>query len=174
MTRIISGRFGGIRLDSPKHHLRPTTDRVKEYIFNVCRDFSDASVADLFSGTGGLGLESFSRGATLVHAVDDNYKSYMLIKKNLEKISSPEEFLLFQMKSENFLKKTKLKYDYIIADPPYDYILEDSFFKDVKLKLKNTGKFIFEYHKKWQGSADFPMVLIKEKYFGETGVWIYE
>ena len=174
MIRIISGQFGGLRLHSPRHHLRPTTDRVKEYIFNVCRDFAQAHVADLFSGTGSLGFEAMSRGAVLVHSVDVGRKSCQLIRKNHDKLGNPGEFQLFQRKSEKFIHESTEKYDYIMADPPYDYSLDDIFFHDVKKALHEGGKFIFEYRSKWTGGDSFPLECIKEKKFGETGVWIYE
>ncbi len=175
MTRIISGKFGGIRLVSPKHSIRPTADKVKEYIFNVCQNgLHGAVVADLFSGTGGLGLEAYSRGAETVDCVDSSFKSCRLIRENLEKLQSPDTVRIHEQKSETFIRNQSARYDFVFADPPYDYVLPDEFFQQVKSSLKEGGCFIFEYHSKWMIPEPFPMSIRKSRTFGETGVWIYE
>src|SRR5690606_35256713 len=89
--RIISGKFGGRKLVHFKaDHIRPTTDRVKEVIFNKLQSDIDGSrVLDLFSGTGSLALEALSRGASWVTAVEKNPKSIEIIKKNCELLKIP-------------------------------------------------------------------------------------
>jgi 16S rRNA (guanine966-N2)-methyltransferase len=94
-VRIIAGRWRGHPLASvgkgdPGAHLRPTTDRVRESLFNVLAGgrfgdpFEDAHVLDLFAGTGALGLEALSRGAVSAVFVDDGRKALSLIKSNLK------------------------------------------------------------------------------------------
>jgi 16S rRNA (guanine966-N2)-methyltransferase len=92
-VRIISGKFRGLSLATPKdERVRPTSDRVREAIFNVIAhndfgmDFSlnGARVLDLFAGTGALGLEALSRGASFVMFVDDHFESRALIRRNVE------------------------------------------------------------------------------------------
>ena len=91
--RIVAGRFRGLTLATPKdERVRPTSDRVREAIFNVLahNDFGvgfrlpDARVLDLFAGTGALGLEALSRGAKYVLFVDDHAESRALIRQNVE------------------------------------------------------------------------------------------
>lgn len=91
--RIISGKFRGLSLATPKdERVRPTSDRVREALFNVIahNDFgidfslSGARVLDLFAGTGALGLEALSRGAAFVMFVDDHFESRALIRRNVE------------------------------------------------------------------------------------------
>ena len=91
--RIVAGRFRGLTLATPKDaRVRPTSDRVREAIFNVLahNDFGigfrlqDARVLDLFAGTGALGLEALSRGAKYVLFVDDHAESRALIRQNVE------------------------------------------------------------------------------------------
>ena len=86
--RIIAGRFRGHQLVSfNADHIRPTTDRVKESIFNKLQnDVPGGRVLDLFSGTGNLAIESLSRGAESVVAVEMSKKSLAIIRKNLEKL----------------------------------------------------------------------------------------
>src|SRR5690606_5573787 len=92
--RIISGRYKGRSLVSFKApHIRPTTDRVKESLFNKIQSRVDGSrVLDLFSGTGSLGLEAISRGASLVEFVDDSASSLNILKKNLKLLSIDKGF----------------------------------------------------------------------------------
>ncbi len=91
--RIISGKFRGLSLSTPKdERVRPTSDRVREALFNVIAhndfgiDFSlnGARVLDLYAGTGALGLEALSRGASFVMFVDDHFESRALIRRNVE------------------------------------------------------------------------------------------
>lgn len=91
--RIISGTFRGLALATPKdERIRPTSDRVREALFNVIahNDFgigfalAGTRVLDLFAGTGALGLEALSRGAAFVMFVDDHFESRGLIRRNVE------------------------------------------------------------------------------------------
>ena len=84
--RIISGKYKGRNLVSFKaDHIRPTMDRIKETIFNKWMMYVDgAKVLDLFAGTGNLGIEALSRGATHVTFVEKSNKSMNIVKENLE------------------------------------------------------------------------------------------
>ena len=83
--RIITGKYKGRKLYTPKdRHVRPTSDRVKEAIFSMLGEaIMDNRVLDLFAGTGSLGLESLSRGASHCVFVDNNRESIQLIKDNI-------------------------------------------------------------------------------------------
>lgn len=121
--RIISGKYKGHHLVSFKaDHIRPTTDRVKESLFNkLMFDIEGAEVLDLFCGTGNLGLESISRGARFVTFVDDNRKSLEITKKNIEKLKVPaESYKVIQTDVLKFLKNYKGdSVNIIFADPPF-------------------------------------------------------
>ena len=121
--RIISGKFKGRVLASFKaDHIRPTTDRVKESLFNKwMRSIGDAQVLDLFSGTGSLGLEALSRGAIHVDFVEMNLKSIQILKKNIELLKlDPKEYSISKIDVLSYLKKYQGKpYDLILVDPPF-------------------------------------------------------
>ena len=95
--RIIAGQNRGLRLaeigkGDPAAHLRPTTDRVRESLFNVLRnwiDFQDLRVLDLFAGTGALGLEALSRGAQHITFVENGRVGQKLIGENISKNARP-------------------------------------------------------------------------------------
>lgn len=121
--RIISGEFRGFKLESPKDNaIRPTTDRIKEDLFNIINPFiSDSVFLDLFSGTGAIGIEAVSRGCKKAVMVDNDKTSIGLIKKNSSKIKSPEKIEIICSNAEKFLLSTRDKYDIIFMDPPYKY-----------------------------------------------------
>lgn len=121
--RIISGRFKGRVLTSfQADHIRPTTDRVKETLFNKwMRSVDGARVLDLFSGTGSLGLEALSRGASHVDFVEMNLKSIQILQKNISLLKlDSSEYAVTKADVLGFLKKFKgVPYDLILIDPPF-------------------------------------------------------
>lgn len=121
--RIISGRFKGRVLTSfQADHIRPTTDRVKESLFNKWMGHvEEAQVLDLFAGTGNLGIESLSRGAQHVDFVEMNVKSIQILKKNIDLLKlSPNEFSIYKQDVLTYLKKYQGEaYNLILADPPF-------------------------------------------------------
>lgn len=121
--RIISGRFKGRVLSSfQADHIRPTTDRVKETLFNKwMTEVDGARVLDLFSGTGNLGLEAISRGCSHVDFVELNNKSITILKKNVDLLKlDPAEYKIHKSDVLQFLKRFQGEaYDLILADPPF-------------------------------------------------------
>lgn len=121
--RIVSGRFKGRVLSSFKaDHIRPTTDRVKETLFNKwMTQIGDAKVLDLFAGTGNLGIESLSRGCAHVDFVEKNLKSIDILKKNIDLLKiEKSEYNIYKQDVLVYLKNYQgLTYDLILADPPF-------------------------------------------------------
>lgn len=121
--RIISGRFKGRVLTSfQADHIRPTTDRVKESLFNKWMGYvEEARVLDLFSGTGNLGIESLSRGCQHVDFVEMNVKSIQILKKNVDLLKlESSEYSIYKQDVLLYLKKYKGEpYNLILADPPF-------------------------------------------------------
>lgn len=121
--RIISGKYRGHQLVAFKaDHIRPTTDRVKETLFNKIQfQIEGANVADLFCGTGNLGIEALSRGARFCTFVEKNPKSLTISRQNLEKLKVPkEQYKIINMDVLAFLRSYKGEpFDVILADPPF-------------------------------------------------------
>lgn len=128
--RIIAGEFRGTALASVGKgdagaHLRPTTDRVRESLFNVLMGgkfddpITDARVLDLFAGTGALGLEALSRGATSVTFVDDGRKAQSLIRENIRLTRSKATTTLIARDATRLPANTGAAHDLIFLDPPY-------------------------------------------------------
>ena len=106
--RIISGIFKGRKLQAGQGlSIRPTTDRVKEFIFNVLLDFpQDKIIADIFSGSGNLGIEALSRGAKHTTFVEKNISSINVLKKNISRFElSPSQYNIVHKTAEDFAKQ---------------------------------------------------------------------
>ncbi len=126
--RIISGKYKGRSLVSFKaSHIRPTTDRVKESLFNKIQgEIEGARVLDLFSGTGSLGLEALSRGADFVHFVDDSTVSLKILKQNLERLELRQGFRVQRFDAVKFLRSYREEpFDLVLIDPPFLKLMAD-------------------------------------------------
>jgi 16S rRNA (guanine966-N2)-methyltransferase len=127
--RIISGKYKGHHLVSFKaNHIRPTTDRVKETLFNkMMFEIEGTRVLDLFCGTGNLGLEALSRGATHATFVDAHKQSILITRENIQKLKIPkQEYLIIQKDVLGFLKTYEgPAFDIIFADPPFTQKMAD-------------------------------------------------
>jgi len=122
--RIISGKYKGRKLrSSSSFEIRPTTDRVKEFIFNVLQDFArDKIVADIFSGSGNLGLEALSRGARKVIFVDNSAASIAVLKENIRHLQIPEEqYQIIRLDAITFASANPPGIDLFLLDPPFVY-----------------------------------------------------
>lgn len=121
--RIIAGKYRGHQLVAFKaDHIRPTTDRVKETLFNKLQfQIQEAKVADLFCGTGNLGIEALSREASFCTFVEKNPKSLAISRQNLEKLRVPAScYRIINMDVLAFLKNYQEEpFDIIFADPPF-------------------------------------------------------
>jgi 16S rRNA (guanine966-N2)-methyltransferase len=119
--RVIAGSAGGIRLAVPKRGVRPTMDRVKAAIFSSLGDgVVRARVLDLFAGSGALGIEALSRGASSVVFVEEDRQSAQIIESNLA--STKLKGRVRQQDVFDFLRHASgaEMFDVIIADPPYE------------------------------------------------------
>lgn len=124
--RIISGKHKGKRVNAPKKlPARPTTDFAKEALFNIINNnyyFEDLTVLDLFSGIGSISLEFASRGAKEVISVDNHYSSVQFVQKTADELQLNIKALKNDVFS--YLTNSKLTFDIIFADPPYDFTKE--------------------------------------------------
>ena len=146
--KIISGKNKGRIIEG--HNLdgtRPTMERVKESLFAIIQNYLDGAVVlDLFSGSGNLGIEALSEGASFAYLVDYNKKASDTIKRNLNTIGikDAEVFNLDYKKALNYLKDKKI--DLIFLDPPYktDFIEQSIKLIDEYNILSDEGLIICE------------------------------
>ena len=127
--RIIGGRLRGLKLadpgaGDPAAHLRPTTDRVRETMFNLLTNslglrLDGMRVLDLFAGTGALGLETLSRGAARAAFVDDGAAARALLRANIEKARAMDVADILRRDATRLGPNRGAGYDLIFMDPPY-------------------------------------------------------
>lgn len=128
MTRIIAGSAKGRRLSVPAKGTRPTSDRVRESLFNTLNSellaadetWGSVSVLDLYAGTGALGIEAASRGADPVLLVEKNRAAADVIKRNLEHVALPAISLLAAGVNDLLRRTPTTAFTMVFADPPYD------------------------------------------------------
>ncbi|HYR13971.1 MAG TPA: 16S rRNA (guanine(966)-N(2))-methyltransferase RsmD [Mycobacterium sp.] len=123
MTRIVAGAFGGRRIAVPRTGTRPTTDRVRESLFNVLAsriDFAGASVLDLYAGSGALGLEALSRGATSAVFVESDHRAAVVIAKNIDSLGAQGATLRRGSVAAVLAGGADRPVDLVLADAPYD------------------------------------------------------
>lgn len=125
MTRIIAGRFGGRTVATPKGgNTRPTTERVREALFSRLEhlDVLDgASVLDLYAGSGALGFEALSRGATSAVLVEAARSVAAIASRNAKALDCADEATVVTAKAEKFTHSAGIgPFSLVLADPPYE------------------------------------------------------
>jgi len=166
-VRVIAGRYRSRPLRSlPGADIRPTADRLRETLFNVLSagrpEGLEGSIwADLFAGTGAVGVEALSRGAAKVYFVESAVKAARLIRENVEslKIQTGFEVLHSEVsKGLRSLEAQAVALDYVFLDPPYrrehDYADTLTFLGESKL-LRNAAVVIAEHGKKFDPGEGF-------------------
>ena len=177
--RIIGGKYKGKKLFLPKDKkTRPLKDLVKESIFNLIQhsnkinvEIKNATILDLFSGTGSFGLECISRGASKVYFIENYENSLEILYKNIKKLKCEKKTRVFNGDAFNFLKNEEIirqKIDLIFLDPPYKeknikIILENI----AKLKLLNkSGLIVLHRHKKTKDDISYKFKIVRSVKYG--------
>ncbi|MFC7392436.1 16S rRNA (guanine(966)-N(2))-methyltransferase RsmD [Scopulibacillus cellulosilyticus] len=182
--RVIAGECKGRALKSVRSQLtRPTTDKVKETIFNMIGPFFDGGQAlDLYSGSGGLGIEALSRGISRAVFIDKSGPAISTIKKNIQLCGLENRAEVYRNdagRAISILAKKQSRFHLIFMDPPY---AKQKIIKDIELiihsnLLEENGKIIVEHEDTVTLPEQFNEVLIRIKhhtYHGKTAVSIYE
>ena len=123
LTRIVAGEARGRRLAVPPRGTRPTTDRVREALFNVLavrRDYDGLRVLDLYAGSGALGLEALSRGAASVLFVDSDRRAAEVIGRNITAVGLPGATVRRGAVATVLAAGASSPMDLVLADPPYE------------------------------------------------------
>jgi 16S rRNA (guanine(966)-N(2))-methyltransferase RsmD len=176
--RVISGSARGTKLFTPKDEkVRPTTDRIKESIFNIIQPINSDSLAlDLFSGTGSIGIEFISRGSKCAYFVDNDSDSIELINKNIKKCRMEEKSRILKMDYKRALENfsdTLQKFDYIFIDPPYNKLEIETIIEaiyDNKI-LAEEGLIVIEIPKEYEIRINSKNhIVLKEKIYGITKI----
>lgn len=169
--RVIAGTAKRLQLKTLEGlDTRPTTDRIKETLFNMIDPWiADCDFLDLFAGSGGIGIEALSRGAREAAFVEKNPKAMAIIKENLKHTRFEMNALTYQMDVCAALVRLdgRKQFDYIFMDPPYNCLLERKVLEEVSRMnlLKENGMIIVEasLQTEFDYLDDFGYTLVKEK-----------
>lgn len=175
--RVITGTARGRKLKEPENYdVRPTTDRVKESMFNIIQfDIEGRRVLDLFAGTGQLGIEALSRGAAHAVFTDDSPVSVKTVRENVKMTGFEKVSSVIQCDAIAYIGRGE-KFDIIFLDPPYDtklldIALEKIFEFDI---LKENGIIVCESRaEKVLPAAKEPYYMRKEYKYGKIKVTLY-
>ena len=143
--RVITGKARGVQLKTPDGmNTRPTTDRVKEALFSIIHfDIPGATVLDLFAGTGQLGIEALSRGASGAVFVDVSNDACNLVKENLKRTKLQSCAQVIRAEYMQYLRNCKQKFGIIFLDPPYtEEFLEKSLNLITEIDILQSGGII--------------------------------
>lgn len=177
--RVIAGRAKGQRLKSPKNSsTRPTTSLVRGAIFSTLQSVADdwSWILDLYAGSGALGIEALSQGASWVDFVERNPKCCAIIKDNLERTGFTSQAKVYCCSVSKALSRLSTEYDIVLMDAPYSdtsliEILEDLFTSN----LVGAGSTIAVQHSTHQPlpAQLKQFLLIKDRHYGDTCLSVY-
>ena len=170
--RIIAGNRKGHRIAAPKgENTRPTSDFVRENAFNLIGPVDDATVLDLFAGSGALGLEALSRGAMHAVFVDSDREACRAINANLEKLR-----LVATVLCQDALRAVAAErgtYDLILCDPPYDYARADALAPHLARILAPDGLLVYQTDSRTEPVIEGLQVRTSRKY-GSARLTLFE
>lgn len=176
--RIISGiRRGKKLLGFEGDDIRPTTDRVKESIFNIIAPYvPSAAVLDLFGGTGALAMEALSRGAESAVITDNSDASLDIIRRNAKMLDFEKSCTIIKSEALSYLDGCKCQFDVILLDPPYNKGFIEPVLEKISQKgiLADGGIIMLEsdssdMHDEIQGLA-----IDRQRKYGRTYITIYK
>ena len=177
--RVISGSARGTKLKtlSGDDIIRPTTDRVKESLFNILQfSIYDSVVLDIFCGSGSLGIEALSRGAESCDFVDSNLQSLKIAEHNIKATHLESKSNLVKSDYQSFLASTTKKYDIIFADPPYAAGFLKNLLKSISesKNLADDGIIAFETSSDVDGISSVDNIeLYRTAVYGNTKILFY-
>ncbi|MFH1281994.1 MAG: 16S rRNA (guanine(966)-N(2))-methyltransferase RsmD [Candidatus Omnitrophota bacterium] len=175
--RITTGKYRNRKIYMPKG-IRPTQDKVRKAVFDILGDIEGLTFLELFAGSGAVGLEALSRGASELTVIESNRESIMAIKRNIEllKVTACNLYNLEADKAAKLLSLNKKSFDIIFIDPPYN--------RDMAKKILQTlegydiltahGLIIVQHSKAELLPKDsLRFSLIKEARYGDTWLSIF-
>lgn len=176
--RVITGSARGAKLKTLEGlNTRPTSDRVKEAIFNIIQfDIEGRKVLDLFAGSGQMAIEALSRGAAYAACVDQSGEAVKVIKDNLKKVKFDQKASVYQMDYLRYLSTCREKFDIIFLDPPYaEKYLENALQKISEIDILAEGGIIVCERPR---EKDLPgtvgnLICSRDYNYGKTAVNLY-
>jgi 16S rRNA (guanine966-N2)-methyltransferase len=176
-VRVIAGSRKGHRLAAPRGlDTRPTSDRVRENIFNLVGPVDGARVLDLFAGSGALGIESLSRGATSAVFVERDPDAVRTIERNLDRLRLTGARVVHSDVLHAVAQEASAgaKYDLVLVDPPYGMLneIQPRLARHLPSLLAADGLLVFETDARTEPELPLPMRTSRK--YGQTRVTLFE
>ncbi len=177
--RVIAGKYKGRKLNSPiNNSIRPTTDKVKEAMYNILQgEIEDSYVLDMFAGSGGLGIEAISRGAKKVYFCENNSKALDLLVSNLAFVDKTAYEIFKGDYSDclRLLASRDIKLDIVFCDPPYIKKLGREVLDKIQKHdlLAENGKIVIERKTSDESIQHGIFAKTRQRRYGETTVEIF-
>ncbi|MFC1511055.1 16S rRNA (guanine(966)-N(2))-methyltransferase RsmD [Candidatus Margulisiibacteriota bacterium] len=179
--RVISGTAKGKKLKVPKGKIRPLTDRAREALFNILQSrIADSCFLDLFAGTGSVGIEALSRGATLAIFVELEKSSVRVIRENLENCDVSDRAEVYELdvvRALRILKLKEAKFDIIFIGAPYGSPNLEKALQELSdgNMLRPKGVVVAEHRKQHKLLESYGQLqAAREAKYGETVLTFYE
>ncbi len=163
--RIIAGTLKGRLLKGPKSEARPSSEMLRGALFNICQDIEGLTFLDLFAGSGAVGFEALSRGASHVTFVDNDKGSLAAIRANNTALAMTGQVTILPYDAERALKTVGL-FDIIFLDPPYA-LPAHNFIARCATHLKPGGS-LFVEDRHGSPTLEEPLTLITTRRFGDS------
>ena len=177
LMRVITGSCRGKKLKTlDGTDTRPTSDMVKEAVFSIIQfEVPGASVLDLFAGSGQMGIEALSRGASHCVFVDKNPEAVKIVRENVSDCGFVKESRILSMDSIEYLKTAKSGLDIVFVDPPYRMGMIEKALPLIEAKI-NEGAFVICEHEKELMLPDEcgELVLRKRYKYGKIALTVYK
>ena len=175
--RVITGQARGMKLITLEgDDVRPTTDMVKEAIFSIIQfSVPGAKVLDLFAGSGQLGIEALSRGASSCTFIDRNKAAVDAVRENLAHCKLVDSAKVENTDSLNFLKLTPAKYDIAFLDPPYRQGILDKAMPLLGRVMNEGAVAVCEHEKEYQPAESYGDLKLRKRYkYGKIMLSVYD
>jgi 16S rRNA (guanine(966)-N(2))-methyltransferase RsmD len=176
--RVISGSRRGKKLKGFEgDEIRPTTDRVKESIFNIISQYvPSAAVLDLFGGTGALSCEALSRGAENAVIVDASDESLAVIRENIKMLEFGDVCDIVKSDAVSYLERTDKRFDIIFLDPPYNKGFIEPVLDAISKRgiLAEDGVIMLESDSTDMHESVDGLVIDRQRKYGRTYITIYK
>ena len=174
--RVITGTARGHKLLTPEGlDTRPTTDKVKEAVCSALQfDFPGAKVLDLFAGSGQMGIEALSRGASGAVFIDADPRALACIKQNVKACGFAERSAVLRSDAVSYLQRTTERFDIAFLDPPYRHDILPQILPLLAEKMQKNGIIVCEHEPECKLSERILYFdLQKQKKYGKIIISIY-
>ena len=175
--RIIAGTNKGRTLKAPKWDgLRPTSDKLRETLFNIIAPHIDgARVLDVFAGTGAIALEALSRGASAATCIEHDRRAALLIEENRELCGESKRCVIIRDAVERALSKpvTGGPFDIVVLDPPYDYAAVERAVRDAATQRAAGALLVLEHASRIAPPQPEGLVLARTVKSGDSALSFY-